>query len=164
VQDTDGRAPAPRRTSVERVIEPLPGSAGRRFARSALERERSIEAYLKAGNRPRWMERVMEVDRGIEHHKRRLAAAHRALQEECAGDAAEFARRWRATLAAWPFAELNVLIEQHNAWYPIERDLPMDPRTRDYVPIHGRSFRRPVLSVEWALQQFPAELGGDAAA
>ena len=25
----------------------------------------------------------------------------------------------------------------HNEWYPVERDLPMDLRTRDYVLING---------------------------
>ena len=55
------------------------------------------------------------------------------------------------------FEELNELITQHNEWYPIERDLPMDLRTRDYVLINGRSYRRPLLSPQWVLEQFPAE-------
>ena len=54
------------------------------------------------------------------------------------------------------FDELNELIRQHNEWYPIERDLPMDPRTRDYVLIRGRSYRRPELGPEWVLEQFPS--------
>ena len=44
---------------------------------------------------------------------------------------ARFAARCR-------FDELNELIGQHNEWYPIERDLPMDLRTRDYV-LHQRA-------------------------
>ena len=51
---------------------------------------------------------------------------------------------------------LNVLIEQHNDWYPIERQLPMDPRTGDYVRFAGRSYRRPVLGAHWILEHFPA--------
>jgi hypothetical protein len=56
----------------------------------------------------------------------------------------------------WRFdRELNELIEQHNAWYPIERDLPVNPRTGEYVPVGGRSYRRPMLDVAWALRLFP---------
>ena len=31
----------------------------------------------------------------------------------------------------------------------------MNPRTGDYVQIHGRSYRRPELGPEWVLEQFP---------
>ena len=42
----------------------------------------------------------------------------------------------------WNFDPVNELIRQHNEWYPVERNLPLDPRTRDYVKIRGRSYRR----------------------
>ena len=54
------------------------------------------------------------------------------------------------------FDELNELITQHNEWYPVERDLPMNPRTGDYVLVSGRTYRRPVLGPEWVLEHFPA--------
>ena len=57
-----------------------------------------------------------------------------------------FAERWTAFAHRCRFDELNELIGQHNEWYPIERDLPMDLRTRDYVLINGRSYRREPLS------------------
>jgi hypothetical protein len=116
--------------------------------------QRSVEAYLKAGVRPRWMERIAEIDNAIAYQKRRIARAYRALREECAGEA--FAERWEEYAQRCRFEELNELITQHNDWYPIERDLPMDLRTRDYVLINGRSYRRPLLSAEWVLEQFPA--------
>jgi hypothetical protein len=49
-----------------------------------------------------------------------------------------------------------VLIGQHNEWYPIERDLPIDLRTRAYVLINGRSYRREPLSAGWMFAQSPA--------
>jgi hypothetical protein len=101
------------------------------------------------------MERLIEIDRGIAAERSRLDAAYRALRGQCGRDRALFARRWRAAAAAWRFDELNELIGQHNEWYPIERDLPMDPRTRDYVRIAGRSHRRRELSADWVLEQFP---------
>lgn len=116
----------------------------------------AVEAYLKAGVRPRWMERVIEVDGGIARERRRLERAWRALRAECDGDEAMFAERWRALVRSWRYdEELNELIRRHNEWYPIERDLPMDIRTRDYVRVAGRSHRRPLLGPEWALAQFP---------
>ena len=34
----------------------------------------------------------------------------------------------------------------------------MDPRTRDYVPIAGRSYRRRELGPDWILELFPPAL------
>ena len=55
---------------------------------------------------------------------------------------------------AWSFEDLNELIRTHNEWYPVERDLPMDLRTRDYVLVNGRSYRRRELDAGWILEQF----------
>ena len=51
---------------------------------------------------------------------------------------------------------MNDLIDRHNRYYPIESRLPMDPRTRDYVKIGGRSYRREPLDAAWILERFPA--------
>jgi hypothetical protein len=129
---------------------------GRPLSLRARQTQRSVEAYLKAGLRPRWMERLDEIDQGVAAEKQRLARAYRALQEECAGEPRLFVRRWRALAEAWRFDHLNAVIEQHNDWYPIERQLPMDPRTGDYVRFAGRSYRRPLLGAHWILEHFPA--------
>jgi hypothetical protein len=114
-----------------------------------------VEAYLKAGVRPRWMERIAEIDHSIAFHKRDYGRRYRRLRERYGDDTAAFAARWREIAAAARFDELNELIEQHNEYYPIERDLPMDIRTRDYVLINGRSYRRPMLGPDWVLEHFP---------
>jgi len=109
------------------------------------ERERAEQALTRAG------------DQGIAAEKRRLERAYRALQQECGRDRALFARLWHDVVRGWRFdPTLNDLIEQHNEWYPVERRLPMNPRTGDYVPVGGRSYRRPVLGPEWVLEHFPA--------
>jgi hypothetical protein len=147
-----------RHSSVERLVRrdlDERDAAGRPLSRRARQTARSVEDYLKAGVRPRWMERAVQIDRGIARERRRLRRAHRALHAQCGADADAFARRWRALAESWPFDELNELIRQHNEWYPVERDLPMDPRTRDYVPVHGRSYRRTPLGPGWVLEQFP---------
>ena len=148
-----------RATPAERLLQQsAEGSPqhGRPLSRRARQTQRSVEAYLKAGVKPRWMERINEIDRGVATEKQRLGRTYRALQEEYRDDPRAFARRWRAVADAWAFDDLNELIEQHNDWYPIERQLPMDPRTRDYVRFAGRSYRRPVLDSAWVLEHFPA--------
>jgi hypothetical protein len=150
------------RTSVERLIAPIDEreNTGRALSARTRQAQRSVESYLKAGVRPRWMERLAEIDGGIARERRRLERAYRDLRASYGADRERFAQHWRAMAESWRFDHLNDLIEQHNEWYPVERDLPMDPRTRDYVPIHGRSYRRPVLGPGWVLEQFPATGSG----
>jgi hypothetical protein len=145
---TDRQGPAERlvgRTLDERDL-------GRPLSDRARQSRRTVEEYLRAGARPRWMERLMEIEHGIKRERRRLARAHRALAAETRDD---FAERWREIAHGWRFEALNELIGQHNDWYPIERDLPMDPRTRDYVRVGGRSYRRAPLDAAWILREFP---------
>ena len=153
-------SPLDDRTTVERLLgkdlDELDG-LGRPLSRRARHAQRSVEAYLKAGGRPQWMERVMEIDRRIAAERRRHETAYRELRAECGDDRVAFAARWTDRARALRFDEgLNELIGQHNDWYPIERDLPMDLRTRDYVLVNGRSYRRPVLDAAWVLSEFPA--------
>jgi hypothetical protein len=126
--------------------------AGKPISARARQSARSVEAYLKAGVRPRWMERLSEIERGIRGERRRLERSYRAIREAAGPD---FAERWRAYAHEQRFDHLNQLIRQHNEWYPIERDLPMDPRTGEYVKVLGRSHHRAELTPEWVLEQFP---------
>ena len=155
---TDQRQEPPQ-TPAERVIgrglEEAEG-IGKPLAERTRQRQRTIEAYLKSGAPPRWMERIGDIDRGIANEQRRLRRAYLRLSEVCGDDPAEFAARWRAKAESWSFGELNELIAVHNEWYPVERDLPMDFRTRDYVLINGRTYRREPLGPAWILQRFPA--------
>jgi hypothetical protein len=64
--------------------------------------------------------------------------------------------RWLEIAQRWDFAAVNELIREHNEWYPVERDLPMNPRTKDYVLVNGHSYRREELGPAWILARFPA--------
>jgi hypothetical protein len=147
-----------RRSAAERLVADSledPRSAGRPFSERSRLYRRSLEAYLRAGARPRWMDRLIEIEQGTKREQRRLAEAYETLREECGADRHRFAQRWLAVAEAWSFEDLNELIRTHNEWYPVERDLPMDLRTRDYVLINGRSYRRRELDADWILEQFP---------
>ena len=52
---------------------------------------------------------------------------------------------------------MNELIERHNRNFPAEARLAMDPRTRDFVRINGRSYLREPLDARWILDRFPAD-------
>jgi hypothetical protein len=149
----DDRTPAER--LLERLADRQPGDPTE-ISRRSLQAQRSLEGYFRASAPPRWMERVSAVDRGIEQTRKALEQRQRHLRHRFDGDEAAYVAAWRDAVANWPFdPELNVLIQQHNEWYPIERRLPMDLRTRDYVKVNGQSYRRPILDAAWALAEFP---------
>src|ERR671931_2678363 len=103
------------RSAAERVVKrdlDATTGLGQPISSRARMAQRSVEAYLKAGVRPRWMERIAEIDHSIAAQRRRLARSHRALREECGEDRALFAERWRAFAARCRFEELNELITQ----------------------------------------------------
>jgi hypothetical protein len=94
-----------------------------------------------------FMRRLRQIDDEIEALTARLAEAYAERVDDAA---------WRRLAERWDFGEVNDLIDRHNRYYPIEARLPMDPRTRDYVKIGGRSYRREPLDARWILERFPA--------
>jgi hypothetical protein len=94
------------------------------------------------------MRRARQIDEETERHRARLAEAYTLY-----GDDPE---EWRRIAERWNFTEVNALIDRHNTWYPVEARLPMNPRTKDYVEVGGRPYRREPLDARWILEQFPA--------
>ena len=92
------------------------------------------------------MRRLRQIEDEIDALTIRLAQ----LYAERSDDAS-----WRRLAERWDFGEVNDLIDRHNRYYPIESRLPMDPRTRDFVKIGGRSYRREPLDASWILDRFP---------
>jgi len=115
----------------------------------------AVEAYIRGGVTPRFMQRLMDIEAAVREHRRRLGFLYEDLRASCAHDSEEFEQRWRAVAHRWRFDEVNELIAQHNEYYPIERNLPIDIRSGDYVTVSGRSFRREPLGPAWVLENFP---------
>jgi hypothetical protein len=105
-----------------------------------------------------WMRRLRAIEEALDEHEQQLRDAWLALAAETADDG-EFARAWLETARGWRFAQVNELIERHNRNFPAEARLAMDPRTRDFVKINGRSYEREPLDERWVLDRFPAERG-----
>jgi hypothetical protein len=93
-----------------------------------------------------YMQRLREIENATDDHLLRLAEAHAAAEPGT----------WRARAERWDFTEVNDLIERHNRWYPAEARLAMNPRTRDFVTVGGRDYRREPLDAAWILERFPA--------
>jgi hypothetical protein len=103
-----------------------------------------------------WMRRLRAIEDAVEQHQRRLEEARRTLAEDLE-DPAEFAASWRELAESWNFAAVNDLIERHNRNFPAEARLAMDPRTRDFVRINGRSYLREPFDARWILDRFPPD-------
>jgi hypothetical protein len=129
----------------ELEINPLTGRPlKRRIRRFRVEADRY---FASLGGPLPYMQRLKQIDDATERHTALLAEAH---AEHGADEA-----RWRQIVEHWNFTEVNDLIERHNRWYPVEARLPMDPRTRDYVQVGGRPYRRELLDADWILDRFP---------
>jgi hypothetical protein len=116
------------------------------------------DAAIRAlGGPAHWMRRLRAIEDEVERHEAQLGEAWRELAAE-ASDAEGFARLWRETAERWSFAEVNELIERHNRNFPAEARLAMDPKTRDFVKLNGRSYEREPLDVKWILEHWPADL------
>jgi hypothetical protein len=110
-----------------------------------------------------WMRRLRTIENELERHEAELDERWRELSGD-ATDAEEFTRAWRETARSRSFAQVNELIERHNRYFPAEARLPMDPKTRDFVKINGRSYLREPLDEQWILSQWPADLAAARAA
>jgi hypothetical protein len=130
----------------DRDLNPLVGKPLRRRIRN-FRAEPDLYLASLGGPLP-YMRRLRQIEADTEAHEAALAAAY----AEHAGDP----DGWRRVAERWDFGEVNELIEKHNRWYPIEARLPMDPRTRDYVKVGGRPYRREPLDASWVLARFPA--------
>ncbi len=143
------------REAVERALADVPLRGKPLQRRVRLERA-TLERYLRAGGGPLpYMRRLRAIDLATRAHEKALREHREELARHVSGRA--FAEAWVAAAEAWDFGELNCLIDVHNRWYPVEAELPMDPRTGDYRLVDGRPYWRRPLTAEWVLRRYPAE-------
>jgi len=124
--------------------------------RRALADPSLVEQYIRGGVMPRFMQRLREIDAELATHRSRLEFAYIEMRAGEGDDPAAFEQRWRQLARSWRFDRVNELIHQHNDYYPIERNLAINPRTGDYVTVSGRPYRREPVGEAWVLERFPA--------
>jgi hypothetical protein len=130
----------------DRDMNPLLGAPlRRRLAHVTVEPDRYLASL--GGPLP-YMQRLRRIEQETEQHLARLSEARAAHTGDPDG--------WRRLVESWDFGEVNELIDRHNRYYPIEARLAMDPRSRDFVKIGGRSYRREPLGPAWVAERLPA--------
>jgi hypothetical protein len=149
------------RKLADRLAEDLDGSplSGKPLPRRLRNFSLAADRYaVSLAGPPAYSRRLREIENEIAVHEEALRDAWIELVRGHAGDPRALVRRWRAIAARWNFTAVNLLIDQHNAYYPVEARLPMDPRTGDFVLVGGAPYRRPPVDAEWVLRRFPADL------
>ena len=118
---------------------------GRRLRRRLRNFRPDPDSYIASLGGPLpYMQRLRQIEALTREHLARLEEAY-----------AERGPDWRQIAARWDFGDVNDLIERHNRWYPVEARLAMSPRTGDFVPVGGRSYRLEPLGAAWVLAGFP---------
>ena len=146
VRDVTPRSAAERdELYLDRDLNPFIGKRIRRRLRNFRAEPDSYFASL-GGPLP-YMQRLRAIETETEQHLARLAEAYAEHGDDPAA--------WRRVAERWDFGAVNDLIERHNRFYPVEARLPMDPRTRDFVKVGGRPYRREPLDAGWILARFP---------
>jgi hypothetical protein len=144
-----------RREAIERAARETPLHGKPLPQRARLERA-TLDRYLRAAGGPlAYMRRLRAIEAAIREHELALEERRAELRRTLPAD--RFTDAWRAAAEAWDFGDVNALIEQHNRWYPVEAQLPMDPRTGEYRLVGGRPYRRRPLDAAWVLARYPAE-------
>jgi hypothetical protein len=157
------RANDPRDQNLARALETdLEGSPllHRRLRERLLNFRPTADSYIAALGGPLpYMQRLRQIADETRRHEEELERRRLELAAECNGDGADFERRWLALAAGWNFVAVNMLIEKHNRYFPIESRLPMDPRTGDFALVNGEHYSKPLLDADWILERFPFRRG-----
>ena len=133
------------RLEADRGLNPLVGRPLRRRLRNF--RAEADNHLASLGGPLPYMRRLRRIEVETERHLERLTAAYAEHRDD--PDA------WRSCAERWDFGEVNELIARHNRWYPVEARLAMNPRTRDFVEVGGRPYRREPLDAAWIRARFP---------
>jgi hypothetical protein len=114
-------------------------------------------AGIAMGGAPAWAVRLKKIETLTDALIADLLDRWMSIAYQCRAEPGQFASAWREHLSQLDFGVVNELIRRHNRYFPAEANLPMSPRTGDYVGWGGHDWRCSPLTVEWAEQLFPAD-------
>jgi hypothetical protein len=114
----------------------------RNFHISTEERVRAL-----AAGAPAWSVRKRRIEDAIARYERTLRDVQDALLVAGAS-AARIEAKLLERAKRFDIAKTNALIETHNRYYPIEANLPIDPRTGGYLQLGRLWSREPLVTAE----------------
>ncbi|HEX3246832.1 MAG TPA: hypothetical protein VHX16_15620 [Chloroflexota bacterium] len=121
-------------------------------------------AGLAMGGAPAWAVRLKKIETLTDALINNLHDCWVTLAYQHRQQPELFAGAWREQLDELELDVVNELIRRHNRYFPVEANLPMSPRTGDYVAWGGRDWRCSPLTSEWAEQEFPPDFDAAIAA
>ncbi len=100
---------------------------------------------------PYWIRRRKRLEHHMEELERRIESTWRRTSP----------RQWTVVAASWDLSDINREIQDFNTFYPVERNLAMDPRTREFIEL-GRPWK-PIARLDsaWILTRFPSSGAGN---
>jgi hypothetical protein len=125
------------------------GRLPQRFRLGPVEPDRYLAGQVQG---LAYMRRLRAIEDEEARHLRELEEVWHELADEVG--AGEFADAWRERARTWSFRRINRLVASHNAYFPIEASVPMNPRTGGYA----KSWRREPYGAEWVLARFPPDI------
>lgn len=78
---------------------------------------------------PYFAVRARRIEHMTDQLIEKLTAKYSNMIEKFGSRPNVFARKWKELIEGWPLDRLNDLIEKHNKYFPIEANLPIDPRS-----------------------------------
>ncbi|MFN0070246.1 MAG: hypothetical protein ACKVVP_01990 [Chloroflexota bacterium] len=121
-------------------------------------------AGIAMGGAPAWAIRLKKIEALTDRLLTELRGDWVALAQEYRREPQLFPVAWAHRLNQLDLGLVNELIRRHNRYFPAEANLPMSPRTGDYVGWGGRDWRCKPLTVHWAEQIFPPDFSKAVAA
>jgi hypothetical protein len=129
VNDSDDPAGSPAQKTALSSVDPP-----RNFSLSVGDRIRALTIGA-----PAYATRKKDLEDLEAAHVRTLVALHDTLVAR-GWDPEAVARALQQKASTVDLKKLNALVASHNRYYPIEANLPVDPRTGEYL-IYGRPWR-----------------------
>lgn len=117
-----------------------------------------VKDYLRAAaGAPAWSQRLARIHQLQTELHEGLRSAYAEHRRRFGARPRDFAQRWRTHLAALDLAPLNLLIEKHNAYYPIEANLRTHWPSGRYLLPRGIEYPQARVTLAALLERYPSE-------
>ena len=110
---------------------------------------------------PYYAIRARQIEQLTEHLMEDLTVQYRNMMDKFSDRPEIFASKWKESIKSVELDSLNDLIERHNKYYPIETNLPIDPRSGALMFGCARWEPKDKVTTDSLLQLFPVDTAVD---